>query len=266
VGGLTLGSSKLSNAYSPDLARAWDRVVAPGGELLGERMFRYFEARRPDARGCKVLDLCCGTGRAARFLAGKGCRVLGLDLSPSMIAQATKYCRPFVRTGKVRFRVADVRDFDVGTGFDLAVAPWDGLNHLADLGEMRACFRRVRRSLSPGGLFLFDLVTRESLIHDAITIERHHDWVAILEERYSAGADTSLARFSGFVRKKNGDYERYDQTLAWTPFAMAAVKGALRDTGFREVHLLDEETLERELSAPEEAARVFFAATRPSGG
>lgn len=261
-----MGSRKLFNAYSPDLARAWDRVVAAGGELLAERMFRYFDARRPDARGCKVLDLCCGTGRATRFLASKGYRVLGLDLSPSMISQATKYCRPFIRTGKVRFQVADVRDFDVGTGFDLAVSPWDGLNHLDDLDQMRACFRCVRRSLSPGGLFIFDLVTRESLIHDIITVERHHDWVAILEERYSAEVGTSLARFNGFVKKKNGDYERYDQTLSWTPFAMAAVKRALRDTGFREVRLLDEGTLERELSNPEDAARVFFAATRPSEG
>jgi SAM-dependent methyltransferase len=255
---------KTSNAYSPGLARAWDRVVVPGGELLGERIFRYFEGRRPDSRGCKVLDLCCGTGRAARFFASKGCRVLGLDLSPSMIAQARKYCRPFLRSGNVRFQVADVRAFDVGTGFDLAVSPWDALNHLEDLDQMRACFRCVRRSLSPGGLFIFDLVTRESLIHDMITFERHRDWVGILEERYSAEMGTSLARFNGFVKKKNGDYARYDQTLTWTPFAMAAVKRALRDTGFREVHLLDEENLERELSNPEVEARVFFAATGPA--
>jgi SAM-dependent methyltransferase len=261
-----LGPEKLSNAYSPELARAWDRVVAPGGELLGKRILRYFYGRRPDARGCKVLDLCCGTGRATRFLARNGHQVLGLDLSPSMISQARRHCRSFIRTGKVRFQVADVRNFDVGTGFDLAVAPWDGLNHLDDLDQMRACFRCVRRSLSPGGLFIFDLVTRESLIHDMITVERHHDWVAILEERYSTNTGSSLARFNGFVKKKNGDYERYDQTLSWTPFAIAAVQRALRATGFREVRLLDEETLERELCDPEDAARVFFAATRPCEG
>ena len=261
-----MGSGKLSNAYAPELARVWDRVVAPGGELLGERMLRYFEARRPDARGCRVLDLCCGTGRATRLLARKGYRVLGLDLSPSMIAQATKCCRAFLATGKVRFQVADVRDFDVGTGFELAVSPWDGLNHLDDLDQVRACFRCVRRSLAPGGVFLFDLVTRESLIHDLVTIERHHDWVAILEERYSAETGASVTRFSGFVKKKNGDYARYDQTLSWTPFAMAAVHRALEETGFREVRLLDEETLERDLLNPEDAARVFFAATRPAKG
>jgi SAM-dependent methyltransferase len=258
-----MGSGTLSNAYSPALARAWDRVVTPGGDLLVERMLRYFEVKRPGARGCKVLDLCCGTGRAARFLAKKGYRVLGIDLSPAMISRARAYCRPFLRAGKVRFQVADARDFDVGTGFDLVVSPWDSLNHLEDLDQMRACFRCVRRSLSPGGLFIFDLVTRESLIHDMVTIERHPDWVAILEERYSTEARTSLARFNGFVKKRNGTYERYDQTLSWTPFAMADVRRALRASAFHAVHLLDEETLESELSSPEEAARVFFVATRP---
>ncbi|MHB8352441.1 MAG: class I SAM-dependent DNA methyltransferase [Thermoplasmata archaeon] len=259
-----MGAGKISNAYSADLARVWDRVVPQGGELLGERMLHYFEAVRPGGHGGKVLDLCCGSGRAARFLAEHGYQVLGLDLSPAMIAQAEKHCRGLIGAGKVRFQVADVRDFDEGTGFDLAVSPWDGLNHLENLEQIRACFRCVWRSLAPGGMFIFDLVGREGLIHDTVTIERHHDWVAMLEERYSPESGTSQTRFSGFMKKKGGDYERYDQTLSWTLFAMADITRALRETGFREIHLLDEESLEHELTQPEEAPRVFFVATRPT--
>lgn len=235
-----------------------------GGELLAERMLRYFEAARPGRRGGRVLDLCCGSGRAARYLGENGYDVLGLDLSPAMIAQATKQCRALVRAGRVRFRVEDVREFDDGDGFDLAVSPWDGLNHLEDLDQLRSCFRCVLKSLVPGGMFIFDIVGREALIHDTVTVERHHDWVAMLEERYSPESGRSQTRFSGFVQQKGGLYARYDQTLSWTLFRMADVARALRSTGFHEIRLLDEETLEQELVAPEEAPRVFFVATRSS--
>ncbi len=255
----------LSNAYHPDLARVWDRVVPPGGDLLVERMLRHFERRRPGLRGGRALDLCCGTGRSAYRLASSGYRVVGLDLSPAMIARARRHCRRFVADGRVRFSVADVRDFDEGTGFDLAVAPWDGLNHLATIADLKSCFAAVRRSLAPGGMFLFDLVGRESLVHDSIVVERHHDWVAMLEERFVPESGASQTRFSGFVRKRGGLYERYDQTLSWTLFAMADVTNALRAAGFREIHRLDEETLEVELTDPEEAPRVFFTALRPRG-
>lgn len=37
-----------------------------------------------------VLDAGCGTGRMGRYLADRGCRVTGLDLSPGMVAMARR--------------------------------------------------------------------------------------------------------------------------------------------------------------------------------
>src|SRR5258708_20096629 len=38
--------------------------------------------------GTRVLDVGCGVGRWSRLLAARGAEVLGVDLSPTMIAQA----------------------------------------------------------------------------------------------------------------------------------------------------------------------------------
>lgn len=51
----------------------------------------------PDARGRVALDLACGTGRYARILRERGARqVIGIDLSPEMLAQADKPMVSFV--------------------------------------------------------------------------------------------------------------------------------------------------------------------------
>lgn len=38
----------------------------------------------------EVLDAGCGTGRMGRYLADRGCRVRGIDLSPGMLAIARR--------------------------------------------------------------------------------------------------------------------------------------------------------------------------------
>ena len=38
--------------------------------------------------GLRILDLGCGKGRFSRALAARGARVVGLDLSPGMLAEA----------------------------------------------------------------------------------------------------------------------------------------------------------------------------------
>src|SRR5881628_594164 len=41
-------------------------------------------------RGARVLDVPCGFGRHARLLARQGMLVVGVDLSPAMIAEARR--------------------------------------------------------------------------------------------------------------------------------------------------------------------------------
>ena len=68
-------------AAAPD----YDRQVQGDGwmrNVLWDRYARLFSA------GQTVLDLGCGTGIDAVFLAQRGVRVMGIDASPSMIAQS----------------------------------------------------------------------------------------------------------------------------------------------------------------------------------
>jgi SAM-dependent methyltransferase len=61
--------------------------------------------------GTYVLEVGCGTGATARYLAQKvGCRVLGVDVRPSMIDQARDRAARARVQERAEFRVADAAD------------------------------------------------------------------------------------------------------------------------------------------------------------
>jgi malonyl-CoA O-methyltransferase len=98
-----------------------------------------------DVSGLKVLDLGCGTGRHALWLAAAGGRVTAVDFSEGMLAEARR--KPGAES--VRFLVHDLHQplpFEA-KAFDRIVSGLV-LEHLSDL---RAVFAEARRVLEPGG-------------------------------------------------------------------------------------------------------------------
>jgi malonyl-CoA O-methyltransferase len=105
----------------------------------------FVRAAVGDVRGLAALDLGCGTGRHALWLAAAGATVTAVDFSEGMLAAARR--KP--GAGAVRFLLHDLHEplpFSEGT-FDLAVSGLV-LEHLRDLTGF---FREARRVLRPGG-------------------------------------------------------------------------------------------------------------------
>jgi 2-polyprenyl-3-methyl-5-hydroxy-6-metoxy-1,4-benzoquinol methylase len=76
----------------------------------------------------RVLDVGCATGNLAEVLAGRGCRVTGIEIDPEAARQAEKHCE--------RVIVGDVESLDLGAeldeeDFDVIVFG-DVLEHLKD--------------------------------------------------------------------------------------------------------------------------------------
>jgi malonyl-CoA O-methyltransferase len=97
-----------------------------------------------DVRGLDVLDLGCGTGRHALWLASSGANVTGVDFSQGMLAEARR--KPGAE--RIRFVVHDLHSSLPFTGaFDLVVS---GLviEHIRNLEPF---FAEIRRVLRDGG-------------------------------------------------------------------------------------------------------------------
>ncbi len=105
------------------------------------------------ARRCElpVLELGAGTGRVALHLARAGFRVVGLDASSEMleVARAKTEARLLRR---LRWALADMREFDLGERFDLVICAYGTFQHLRSVEDQRSCLRAVERHLAPGGL------------------------------------------------------------------------------------------------------------------
>jgi SAM-dependent methyltransferase len=101
-------------------------------------------------RDADVLDLGCGGGNFAAFLADRGARVLGVDVSAEMIALATSR-----HGGRAEFRLirsaADLSS--VGRSFDAAAANFV-LCTTSSLDDITAVAQQVRAVLKEGGRFV----------------------------------------------------------------------------------------------------------------
>jgi SAM-dependent methyltransferase len=94
------------------------------------------------SRDLKALDLCCGQGNVSQALLGRGCRVVGVDFSPAMLAFARQ------RAPTATFVEADAQDLPFDDAeFDLVVSNL-GVCHIPDQPRALA---EVRRVLHSGG-------------------------------------------------------------------------------------------------------------------
>ncbi|HEY1853109.1 MAG TPA: class I SAM-dependent methyltransferase [Solirubrobacterales bacterium] len=101
-----------------------------------------------------ILELGCGTGRVALHLARRGHRVIGLDSDPELIA-ALRERGAGLAVSAVE---ADGRDFELGEGVGLALAPMQFMQLLPTPAERIACMIAVARHLPPGALLAAALV------------------------------------------------------------------------------------------------------------
>jgi len=105
----------------------------------------------------RVLDLGCGIGGPARYLAATfGCKVTGVDLSSAFIDAATYLTARCGLSDRVTFQVGDALHLP----FEDAVFDAVFLQHVAmNIEDRPALYAEARRILAPGGrLATYDLV------------------------------------------------------------------------------------------------------------
>lgn len=128
-------SSKLSvRKYSKEYLRAGEEYVIK----------KYMPA------GANVLDIGCGAGRITSYIFKNSCKVIGADISESLVEQARE------NYPKIDFRVMDARklDFQDNT-FDTVFFSFNGIDNLLSIEERNKAINEIKRVLKSGGFFIY---------------------------------------------------------------------------------------------------------------
>ncbi len=105
-----------------------------------------------------LLELGVGSGRVAVPLAKAGYEVVGIDTSPSMLAQARRCLK---HAGEVKGSLdvlqADMTSFDLKRSFGMVFIAANTFQHLLTTDEQLACLRRAREHMRPDGILSFSV-------------------------------------------------------------------------------------------------------------
>nr|WP_300148393.1 DUF480 domain-containing protein [Propionicimonas sp.] len=172
-------------------------------ELTGKPFDIWLLERIADDADGPIMDLGCGPGQIAAFLADTGAEVHGLDASPAMVAQA-------------RANFSDL-DFTVGRFDQLlrprsaaawgAIVAWYAFVHLAP-SELAPTLRTVGATLRPGGTLALAVHLGDGIVHadELFGVPVDLDFVAHdRDEVLAAVAEAGLEAAEWYVRAPHAE-------------------------------------------------------------
>lgn len=138
------------NWTSPEQRARWltpDPAVEALVPLLQERRFE------------RVLDVGCGLGRHANYLATRGSTCFGIDASEAGLEYARTQAK--AASLRVEYRAAPFYELPFGDGTFDAIVAWNVIYH-GDRDLAQRAIDEFRRVLVPGGLYLGTMLSKRN--------------------------------------------------------------------------------------------------------
>lgn len=141
----------------------WDKVYSSNGQVWGDKpselavaTVRYLQRQKLSDQPLAVLDIGCGYGRDAFYLASNlRCTVIGIDPSEKAIEIASKAVSE-IQKEKVGFQKRNFAELDHDK-YDIVFA--SHLYHLLKDDERKKLRRIVMRMLKPNGLLFLSTLS-----------------------------------------------------------------------------------------------------------
>ncbi len=180
----------------------------------------------------KILDLCCGPGRAMLPLAEMGYDVTGVDLTKPYLAHAMKEARR--RGVSCRFVHGDMRMFREPETYDVILNLFTSFGYFADQRDNQRVLDNIHASLKRGGKLLLEIRSREVYKR----IFRPKDWeerrgVYLLKERIPRRSWTWLE--NPWIVLEKGRTYRFD--VSHHVYGVEDLTAMFRRAGFSQVDL-----------------------------
>ncbi len=215
-------------------ARVYDQAAH---QLVAEEFRRTMQRELGRVPRCELaLDLGCGSGLLTQLLPARARTVVGVDLSPEMLAIARERCRRFGK--RVSFLCADLTRPLKIENVDLATASGDIVNHILRLEDLELVFRNVRAALSTGGVFVFDSLTEACFECDwdeKVYRMQAQGGDLVMECSWDRKARTGTARMTSYERIRGALFRRSTTVLKEKYHSDRELRRLLARAGFRSV-------------------------------
>ena len=205
-----------------------------------------------DLAGSLWLDAGCGTGTLSRWLATKGCGVLGVDAASEMITAAAQTAAAHKYSTRVSFiQVKSIARLALEDNLLDGILCSSVLEYVSD---PRACLAEFSRILKPGGILLVSVPNRNSVVRRVQAachrlgrlIER--DWVRFLDysrHEYSTHEFHRLLKQTGFLGQDPVPFGSPLPRLAlrsrcWAPLMMYAAQKPMNVKAATRLPILEE--------------------------
>ncbi|QQS30666.1 MAG: methyltransferase domain-containing protein [Sphingobacteriales bacterium] len=113
-----------------------------------------------------ILDLACGKGRHARYLAQKGFEVSGIDLSPESIAQAKQF-----ESENLRFYIHDMREVFHPDYFHYIFNFFTSFGYFENIDDNYQCLNAIFHQLKNKGYLVLDFFNTNRVIAKLVAYE-----------------------------------------------------------------------------------------------
>ena len=240
------------------LAAAYDELTGDVGYEkradFAERLF--LRAKRPVHT---LLDLACGTGTMAEIFARRGYRVVGVDNSPEMLAQAQRKLAALdpppllLLQSMPRLRLIEPAD--------AAVCCLDSINYLTRPRDVQQTFARLYDAIAPGGALVFDVhaVSKLEALDGAVLLDEREDIFCLWRTRYRKNARMLDYEVDLFRLQPDGAWERSFEEHRQRAYTVAELTAWLGEAGFTAVRTHGELKLRR---ADARDGRIYFSCIR----
>ena len=189
-----------------------------------------------------LLDLCCGNGRVSIYMAERGFKTVGVDISRAFLEDARRKARDRGVSNLVTFLEGDVRNLNEVIGrtfqpFDIIVNAWTSIGFYRQEDDL-SIFKQARQLSKEGAiLFVAETMHTEYLsLKFTPTSCTELDHIIMLENRKYDPVTSQISTIWTFYNKRGQDLEFVDKVdITHHVYSLSELSALLRKAGWETV-------------------------------
>ncbi len=228
-------------------------------------------AQQHDWIGRRIMDMGCGVGSTAVWLAKQGFRVIGIDASGAMLVKAKLKAQ--AANIAMTWRQQDIRTLEYSGALDMVLSL--GVINYMQQGkhdELAQTFAHAHRALLPGKLFIFDAYTIEGLAqrwgtNTHFLYDDQESLTVFVRSAFRYEDSRCILRYMIYHSDGKG-WQRAEEQHILQGYSVAGIASRLKSVGFDRVNVLSTTLQPIDLVKGGESRVIFIArkAHEPSAG